>query len=245
MPDRESAIINSVHLMNECGAELEALKADLEKRLLQLGNESPVTFGQEIDPPTLESYDSSKSGWVFDGWRWTFPARERRTGRGPRANVGKLSIVADLGRRGRPANALGVPCLIVTWGPPFDDWNEDIDEARFWPPDQGCNKILSERLFLYFKQQRGSAIGEAKAGMDAVWFYVLPLLSLDERGKLTTLIVNPVCSLLRGDAPSEAFKGAEAVLRFQWNADGPALIPDTSVHSALTFSPGHRHGLPM
>lgn len=160
LSDNGENVLNALRVIEALGSELEALKDELEAMLLHAGAEAGVTFEGEDNAPDDNAYNDA-SGWVLTGWRWTYPAKERRTGAGRRRAVGGLTIVADIGRSGGLAEALGFPCLLVAWSNRLDDWEYVFDEGggtrdkqraeAFWPRNDQEEWLRADRLFWWLR----------------------------------------------------------------------------------------------
>ncbi|MBV1800500.1 hypothetical protein [Siccirubricoccus sp. G192] len=241
MTDRGENLLNAARVMEAFGSEIEAFKDELQKTLLGLGDDASVSFGEEDNAPDDDAYYDANV-WVLRGWRWTFPAKERRHGRGGRRNLGALSVVADLGRLGSPTAALGFPCLIVAWSK-LGGWEEDLDEiTRFWPRSDQQEELRAERLFWWLKDpsngedEADAEERRARPARDASWFYLVPIIEVSGPAKLKSLVVDPVLKLLGGSRAEEAFSGADEVLRFRWEG-GVSVPSDGYVPSPPSLPP--------
>lgn len=237
MSDNGANLLNAVRVIEAFGGEVEALKDELGGMLLDAGAPAGLTFEGEGKAPRHEAYRDT-SGWVLAGWRWTFPARERRAGPGKRRAAGALSVVADIGRSGRPALALGFPCLLVAWSDGLDDWEPVFDAgadsrgkasaANFWPRNDQEEELRAARLFWWLRSlSDGEGLTDAdrrraKSPKANPWFYAVPLLAVSSPIRLRSLVVDPVQLLLEGKSAEEAFAGAPEVLRFGWE-DGRSV----------------------
>jgi hypothetical protein len=210
------------------GEEIESFKNELETTLVGR-KDGVVQFGEQDDHPNYNHYQSGQ-GWITDGWRWSFPAKRRTIGRGPRPRVGTLSVVADLRRAGRPATVLGFPCFIVAWARKGDDWSEDIDfTPTFWPAAEADYELRGERLFWWVNDENKEE-RRRSSPLEASWFFIMPIVAVDGPGKLRELIVQPVYQLLNFDRPEvkgevgrDVLANNREILRFRW-VDGIALL---------------------
>jgi hypothetical protein len=148
-------------------------------------------------------------GWVFNGWRYTFPARRHRQ------RVGTLLLVTDIGRPGRPAHAIGLPCLLLAWSSAAHDWAKAIDAAvGFWPPPGNNTRLVADCLVQWAGAIPGNGPATAAPLAEGAWFFVVPLSAVAGLPKLRDLIVQPALALLAGTAPDEVFAKVPEVLRF-------------------------------
>jgi hypothetical protein len=238
--DNGASLLDAVRTVEAFGNEVQALKDELEGMLLGAGAEAGVSFEGEGGAPDDGAYNDT-SGWVSTGWRWTFPARERRAGPGRRRAAGALSIVVDIGWAGGPAEALGLPCLLVAWSDRLDDWEPVFDAGEgardklsaesFWPRNGEEEELRAGRLFWWLRSLsdgEGAAAAEkrrAKAPKATPWFYALPLMAVTSPAKLRSLVVAPVLLLLEGRSAGEAFVAAPEVLRFRWENGRSVSMP--------------------
>jgi len=214
-------IINAVRVLEAAGEEIDALGNELGKMLTELGKAAPVAFKEDDENIEYDEY-APGGGWICNGTRWNFPAKKQKEGKGPKPAAGALTVVADLGGEGRPAQAVGFPCLIVAWCGPDEDWGEEIDDGDFWPRTSDTDDLQDERLFRYVEEEDQADRGGPN--IEASWFYIVPLLAITGTDKLRSLVVNPVRRLLDGEPPARAFRDAPEVLRFGWQHNEPRLI---------------------
>jgi hypothetical protein len=222
--DIDTNTLNAVRILDALGREVDALMGELERLLTNVGPPAVVSFGADEESTEDASY-SSEGGWVWKGWRWTFPAKTRREGKGNRPKAGSLSVVVDLGRDGQPSRDLGYLCLIVAWAEAEDDWNEQLDGDEFWPAAADSYDLRAECLFWWtgsVEDGRPVAANRAAEPLAASWLYVVPLFAIKDRQKLGALVVNPVLELLSGKAPKQVFATTPEVARFKWK-DGRAV----------------------
>jgi hypothetical protein len=116
-------LLESYRLVDAAGNWLEKLQVELGEVLGQIGRSSEFSFLQDTETTELDHYTGGE-GWIFDGWRWTFPTRHRKQ------RIGNLSAVADIGRPGRPAAVIGAPCLLVMWSGAAHDWTAAVVMRR-------------------------------------------------------------------------------------------------------------------
>jgi hypothetical protein len=202
-------LLESYELVDAAGNWLEKLQAELGQVLGQIGRSSEFSFLQDIETTDLDHY-SGGEGWIFDGWRWTFPTRHRKQ------RIGNLSAVADIGRPGRPAAVIGAPCLLVMWSGAAHDWAAAVDAARnFWPPSDRTTALHGGCLFQWTGKVAGNGPASTQTLRDAAWFYVVPLAELTNFAQLRTLVVQPAIALLGGTPIDTVFAKAPGVLRFR------------------------------
>ena len=102
--------------LDMAGCWLEKLQTELGEALARSAPAAGFRFfPPETDSTNIDHYDSGE-GWVLDGWRWTYPAQHRRH------RLGELSVVLDLGRPGRAASIIGMPCMVVMWSTAAHNW---------------------------------------------------------------------------------------------------------------------------
>lgn len=212
MSQQAQNIINSVKVLTSLGAELETLKREIETQLTEIAGD--IRFDAWDEKDCSEIYNSAGEGWVLDGWHWTFPARRRAVTRGRGQRVGSLSIAVDLGRSGWVADALGFPVLMVAWAHQDDEWASFFGAEAFSLRQEDSVTLLDEALAVWSEEAPDGNL------IDLSWVYIMPLLSIGDRAKVKSMIVDPVIRLVSGAAPSESLQGVDAV-RFSW-VDGEA-----------------------
>lgn len=210
-------IIKAVSLIETLWTEIEALKGELERALMNVPSSAPIKFRGGMEEPEDESYYTAAHGWIFNGWRWTFPADlcSRRPGRKTRA--GALSVAVDLGREGHPAHALQFPCLCVAWCPADDEWDDDLDADELWPMTSEYYELQENRLFWFIGKEEDGCdpdFNRSATPLQATWMYILPLFAISDRNTMDRLIVNPVLSLLGSSNTRGVFDEAEEILPF-------------------------------
>jgi hypothetical protein len=202
-------LLESYRLVDAAGNWLEKLQAELGEVLGQIGRGSEFSFLQDTETTDLDHYTGGE-GWIFDGWRWTFPTRHRKQ------RIGNLSAVADIGRPGRPAAVIGAPCLLVMWSGAAHDWTAAVDAARdFWPPSDRTTALLGGCLFQWTGKVAGNGPASTSTLRDAAWFYVVRLAELTNFAQLRALVVQPAVALLGGAPIDTVFAKAPGVLRFR------------------------------
>jgi hypothetical protein len=187
---------------------IERLQAELTKALPGIGKASKWSFLGEAQSTDDEVY-AGGDGWVSNGWRWTFPARHQRQ------RIGALSLIADIGKAGRPARAIGLPCMLVVWSSAAHDWAAAIDAAAgFWPPASDTTRLLADCLVQWTGPAPGNGPSTGLPLSESAWFYLVPLSALVSFAKLRSLVVQPALELLTGTAADAAFTKTPEVLRF-------------------------------
>lgn len=217
--DLGPSLLGAYGQLDRAGAWIERLQAELAEILSAIGKASEWSFLKESQWADDEAYLGG-DGWVVNGWRWTFPARHRRR------RVGSLSLVADIGKPGRPAVALGLPCMLVAWSSAAHDWAAEIDAgAGFWPPAAGTTRVRAERLVQWTGEAPGNGPSDMLPLREGAWFYLAPLSALASLGKLRSLIVQPPLDLLAGASIDAAFADAPEVLHFS-RRKGELVMPN-------------------
>jgi hypothetical protein len=212
-------LLDAYRLIDTAGIWLEKLAAELEEVFGKIGGSSAFSFLQGTEGPDLDNY-SSGDGWVVDGWRWTFPTRHRKH------RIGNLSVVADIGRPGRPAAAIGEPCMLVMWSSAAHDWADSVDAAKgFWPPPQGTTGLLDGQLFHWTGKVAGNGPPGILSLKEAAWFYLVRMAAVTNIGNLRTHVMQPALALLGGTPVEAAFAKAPDVLRFRQH--GKEFVLDT------------------
>jgi hypothetical protein len=180
----------------------------LAEALAGIGKASEWSFLADAESTDDGAY-AGGDGWVSNGWRWTYPARHRRH------RIGSLSLVADIGKPGRPALAIGLPCMLVAWSSAAHDWVAAIDAAAgFWPPPTDTTRLLAECLVQWTGKAPGNGPAAGLPLSEGAWFYLVPLSALVSFAKLRSLIVQPALELLTGTPADEVFAKVPEVLRF-------------------------------
>jgi hypothetical protein len=207
-PDLGPNLLAAYNVVATAGCWLESLAAEYGEILAGVGKASSLSFSTKL-LDVMEDGFHDGDGWVFNGWRWTYPCRYH----GQR--IGTLSFIVDLGKPGRPAHALGQPCAIVAWSGMAYDWSPVIGNAgAFWPPSQTATRLIGKRLIEWSATASSNATRSATAFRTGSWFYLVPLMSLDSNDKLRSHIVQPALALLNGEAIEAAFATAPDVLQF-------------------------------
>lgn len=134
-------LLAAYRLLDTAGIWFERVAAELADILERVGKSSELSFSSGA--PWADDDDYTSGGtWVCNGWRWTFPARYQRV------RTGALSFVIDIGKPGRPARVLGVPCALVAWSGIAHDWVRSIDSGTgVWPPPDDTVRLVANRLF--------------------------------------------------------------------------------------------------
>jgi hypothetical protein len=202
-------LLDAYRLLDAAGVWFEKLATELEEILGKIGNASEFSFLQASDEPDMDRYTGGE-GWVLDGWRWTFPTRHRKQ------RIGTLSVVADIGRPGRPAAIVGEPCMLVMWSSAAHDWASTVDWAKaFWPPHFGTTGLLDGRVFHWTGKVAGNGPADMMSLRQGAWFFVVRLGALKDLPSLRTLIVQPALALLGGMQVETVFAAAPDVMRFR------------------------------
>ena len=195
--------------LDAAGCWLEKLQTELGEVLGKLGAGSGFSFLPEADTTNIDHYDSGE-GWVLDGWRWAYPVRHRRH------RLGELSVVLDLGRPGRAATIIGMPCMVVMWSTAAHNWAASVDAAAgFWPPSCTAVELYGDRVFKWAGNIPGNGPAAALPFREAAWFYLVRLAALTNLAALRTYVVQPVLALLADTEADSAFAIAPDVLRFR------------------------------
>jgi hypothetical protein len=130
--------------------------------------------------------------------------------------VGALSIVADIGRPGRPAAVIGVPCVLVMWSSGAHDWGTSVDTAKgFWPPHEATTTLVGGSCFRWTGKGGGSGGTDGASLRDGAWFYLVRLAALTSFAQLRKLVVQPALAMLNGTPADEALALATGVMRFR------------------------------
>ncbi len=199
--------------LDMAGCWLEKLQTELGEVLGKVGAGSGFSFLPETESTNIDHYDSGE-GWVLDGWRWTYPAQHRRH------RLGELSVVLDLGRPGRAASIIGMPCMVVMWSTAAHNWAASVDAAAgFWPPSRTAVELHGDRVFKWAGQIPGNGPAATLPFREAAWFYLVRLTALTNLPALRTYVVQPVLALLADTEADTAFAKAPDVLRFRQQQD--------------------------
>jgi hypothetical protein len=202
-------LVAAYRLVDAAGIWLEKLKAELDETLGQIGKSSAFSFLSEAETTDWDHY-SGGDGWIYDGWRWTYPARYRRQ------KIGELLVIADIGRPGRCAAASGVPCLLVMWSGAAHSWAGSVDAAKgFWPPNDATTALVGDRCLRWIGGTPGNGSAATTALKDGAWFYVVQLDALTNFAQLRKLVVQPALAILNGTPVEEALVSADGVMRFR------------------------------
>jgi hypothetical protein len=202
-------LVAAYRLIDAAGIWLEKLKAELDEVLSQIGHASALSFLNEAETTDIDHY-SGGDGWILDGWRWIYPTRHRRQ------RIGELSVVADIGRPGRPAAVFDVPCLLVMWSSPAHDWAAAVDAAKgFWPPHASTTALLGDHCFHWIGKAAGNGPAGTSSLKDGAWFYVVRLAVLTDFVQLRKLVVQPALAILNGTPVDEVLASAAGVMRFR------------------------------
>jgi hypothetical protein len=202
-------LMAAYHQLDMAGSWLEKLQTELGEVLGKVGAGSGFSFLPETDSTNIDHYDSGEGG-VLDGWRWTYPARHRRN------RLGELSVVLDLGRPGRAASIIGMPCMVVMWSTAAHNWAASVDAAAgFWPPSSAAVELHGDRVFKWAGNIPGNGPAAALPFREAAWFYLVRLTALTNFAALRTYVVHPVLTLLAETEADSAFAKAPDVLRFR------------------------------
>jgi hypothetical protein len=205
-PPAFDQLLAAFRLIDTAGIWLKKLWAELDDVLAQIGRGSAFTFLAEADTTNFDLYLSGGT-WVLDGWRWVYPTKHRRR------RIGELSIVADIGRPGRPAAFTGVPCVLVMWSSAAHDWGPSVDTAKgFWPPHEATTTLVGDGCFRWTGKGTG---GDGADMRDGAWFYLVRLAALTNFAQLKELLVQPALAMLNGTSPDEALAAATGVMRFR------------------------------
>lgn len=207
--DLGPSLLAAYRQLDAAGRWFEKAQAEISDVLTNVGASSGLSFLQEAETTDLDHYHAG-DGWLLDGWRWTFPTRHRRS------RIGDLSVVVDLGRAGRAAATLGMPCMLVMWSGAPHNWGTAVDTAMgFWPALRATTELHGDRVFKW----AGKAIGNGPAGTlspkDSAWFYLVRLAGLTNAATLRTHVVQPALALLAEKDVEAAFAEAPDVLRFR------------------------------
>ena len=203
-------VLGAYRLLEAVGDWFERLGTEFTTILKSIGKASDFSFPGQ---PLAVSSDAFAGGhgwvWVYDGWHWTLPGRYQRQ------RIGALSFVIDIGRPGRPANALGQPCALVVWSGVAHDWLPAVCNASgLWPPAPETTRLLASRLVQWAGTPPGNGPASALPLRSGSWFYVLPLTALTSFTQLRSLVVQPALELLKGTPAEAAFATTPEVLRF-------------------------------
>jgi hypothetical protein len=207
-PPALDQLLAAFRLIDAAGVWLEKLWAELDDVFGQIGRGSAFAFLAEAGTTNFDHYASGGT-WVLDGWRWVYPTKHRRR------RIGELSIVADIGRPGRPAAVTGVPCVLVMWSSEAHDWGASVDTAKgFWPPHEATTTLVGGGCFRWTGKSAGGGGADMPPLRDGAWFYLVRLAALTNFAQLRKLVVQPALAMLNGTSPDEALASATGVMRF-------------------------------
>jgi hypothetical protein len=207
-PPALDQLLAAFRLIDAAGVWLEKLSAELDDVFGQIGRGSAFTFLAEAGTTNFDHYASGGT-WVLDGWRWVYPTKHRRR------RIGELSIVADIGRPGRPAAVTGVPCVLVMWSSEAHDWGASVDTAKgFWPPHEATTMLVGGGCFRWTGKGAGGGGADMPPLRDGAWFYLVRLAALTNFAQLRKMVVQPALAMLNGTSPDEALASATGVMRF-------------------------------
>jgi hypothetical protein len=209
-------LIAACLLLDKAGEWIEQLRAELGEILARVGKVSKFGFLKPVEPDDV-AYRGGDS-WVYNGWRWSFPVRHDRR------RIGQLSVIADIGKVGRPAIAINMPCVVVAWSGIAHNWVSAVDTAAgFWPPPTATVSLAADRLFQWTGETAANGPDEALSLLEGAWFYLVPMQALQTTLKLRMLVVHPALELLAGSSIDAAFAAAPDILRFKQSDDGPLI----------------------
>lgn len=210
-------LVTSCQMLDKACSWVERVGEGIDDILAGVAKSSTFSFLNVEEPPA--SYYTAGDGWILDGWRWAYPVRLKRE------RIGKLSIAIDIAHSGRPAEALGLPCVVVLWSGIAHDWAPAIDTAtEFWPPSRVTSRLMGQRLFRWAGELPANGPSDVPPFRQGTWFYIVPLSAVASMISLRLQVLQPALELLANAKLDMAFAAAGKVLRFKYSNGHVALI---------------------
>lgn len=201
--------------------EIDALIAALDREL-STDNPFGLTIKNEEWPgdPYDHRYGDSSDAWTYKGWHWNFAVKRARQ------RLGTLQICIDLNIDGFLSQTLGIPVVLVAWEPSGPLWHFNHPQTgadAIWCPTN-YSLDCDPRLFWWIgpegDDERAWHKNPKRLLVDGSWFYVVPLVSLNDPSDLERIIVRPIGSLLTSKVSrsdkliASTFNSAKDVLCF-------------------------------
>lgn len=208
--DRPDAISGAIWLsvdnLLQLSIESAALLEEIEHQLSQLPGVARV---EGIDPDYAFD-DNELFCWKGIATYLLHPADARKNA------FGAIAIGTELWRKVRDDDTWPYArqaLLYVGFAPGQDGWTRDALSigGSGEPEDTGIMRLAAPML--WERTGRG-AKSDMAAWAQRTWFYCIPLGAITGPDRVTSEITGPLESLLEGHSPVEAFRNAQAVIRF-------------------------------
>jgi hypothetical protein len=197
MSDQGRNALAAVSVMRALGNEIEELKSEISSLLLDNIWPNGLEFSGDESEADLDLFGESSSGWIIDGWHWTFPARRQAIHKRTKPKAaGELALAVDLGHAGWIASDVGFPVLIVTWAPVGDSWGGHFGESEFLPFADETVCLADNKLLIWTGEE---GLVSTESLQEIAWMYAIPLFSVSDRRRISDFILTPFAKAMSKD----------------------------------------------
>lgn len=203
MEDPSVTVARAFEIVSKTASEWQRFRKSLGEEIINV-QEYLIENTKHSD----ETWDADQENWVSTGVGIEFAIRERKKVRGRSPRIGAMCTILDLYRPGFPSSALGRALFQVGWAPKDNGWS--IDELTL--PVLGEEyELKGDRLFFWTGDQHQNV---APSMREKSWIYLVPLGAIGSRSDISRLLIEPVLTLVRGQAEAKAFAQAPEAIRF-------------------------------
>lgn len=218
MTDPGKNVLAAIKVLRALGPEIEALKSEIEKLLVETPFPDGLEFSEDDESQTEDVFYVGEN-WLCDAWHWTFPAHRRGAkSRAKPRPIGELTIAVDLGHAGWFAERAGQPVIFVAWAPAGDSWKDNFDEPDLFPLRSTDSQIIGTKLVAWIYGDEASEVQEEQHLSERAWFYTLPLFAIKNKTDVERLVVQPISQIIATGGP-EAVVGLSEALPLYFGSD--------------------------